>query len=145
MRHALEAAAKNVAAGGRPFAAVVTAKTEIVGSGTDRSQVESDPTHHAELVAIREAAKAVGLEGMREATLYSTCEPCLMCACAVLRAGLPRVVFSSDRATAETLGFADIVEPGMSEKLLRRHVELVRVLPEEGRRLLGGSYEFGGS
>jgi tRNA(adenine34) deaminase len=77
-----------------PVGAVVAIDGEVVGRGHNRTRAENDPTAHAELSAIREAARALGAQRIVGATLYTTVEPCFMCAGALLHARVARVVWA---------------------------------------------------
>jgi tRNA(adenine34) deaminase len=76
-----------------PVGAVVVREEKIAGRGRNRREALSDPTHHAEIEAIREAAQAVGSWRLDGTTLYATCEPCPMCAGAAVNARVARIVF----------------------------------------------------
>ena len=76
-----------------PIGAVVVREGKMIGRGRNRREGLADPTHHAEIEAIREAAKAVGTWRLDGATLYATCEPCPMCAGAAVNARMERIVF----------------------------------------------------
>lgn len=76
-----------------PVGAVVVREGRMIGRGRNRREALSDPTHHAEIEAIREAAQAVGSWRLEGATLYSTVEPCPMCAGAAVNARISRIVF----------------------------------------------------
>jgi len=76
-----------------PVGAVVVREGHMIGRGRNRREALADPTHHAEIEAIREAAQAVGGWRLEGATLYSTVEPCPMCAGAAVNARISRIVF----------------------------------------------------
>ena len=76
-----------------PVGAVVVREGRMIGRGRNRRESLADPTHHAEIEAIREAATAVGNWRLEGATLYATVEPCPMCAGAAVNARVARVVF----------------------------------------------------
>jgi tRNA(adenine34) deaminase len=76
-----------------PIGAVVVREGKMIGRGRNRREALADPTHHAEIEALREAAKAVGTWRLDGATLYATCEPCPMCAGAAVNARIGRIVF----------------------------------------------------
>ena len=76
-----------------PVGAVVVADGHMIGRGRNRREALGDPTHHAEIEAIREAAQAAGTWRLDGATLYATVEPCPMCAGAAVNARLARIVF----------------------------------------------------
>jgi len=95
MREALVLARRGESAGEVPVGAVVVLGDEIVGRGWNAPIVHRDPTAHAEIVAIREAAANIGNYRLEGATLYCTLEPCVMCAGAIVTARLDRVVFGA--------------------------------------------------
>ena len=76
-----------------PIGAVVVREGRMVGRGRNRRERLSDPTHHAEIEAIREAAEDTGTWRLEDATLYATLEPCAMCAGAAVNGRLDRIVF----------------------------------------------------
>ena len=96
MRLALEAARDAERAGEVPVGAVLVAGGEVLGSGANRTIADCDPTAHAEIVALRNAARALGNYRLTGATLYVTIEPCAMCAGAILHARVARLVYGAD-------------------------------------------------
>jgi len=95
MRMALELAHEAAAAGEVPVGAVVVLDGRVIGRGANAPILRNDPTAHAEIVALREAAAAVGNYRLGEATLYVTLEPCVMCAGALVQARVRRLVFGA--------------------------------------------------
>ena len=95
MRAALELAECAERAGEVPVGAVIVHSGRVVGRGANRQIRDNDPTAHAEIVALRQAALELGDFRLREATAYSTLEPCAMCAGALVTARLRRLVFGS--------------------------------------------------
>jgi tRNA(adenine34) deaminase len=93
MRAALELAAKAEAAGEVPVGAVLVVDGEIVGRGANSPISRADPTAHAEVLAIREAATRLGNYRLAGSSLYVTLEPCAMCAGALVAARVERLVF----------------------------------------------------
>jgi tRNA(adenine34) deaminase len=100
MREALRLAAAAAQAGEVPIGAVVVAQGEIVGRGWNQSIGAQDPTAHAEVVALRDAAKTVGNYRLPAATLYVTLEPCLMCVGAIMHARIVTLVFGATEPKA---------------------------------------------
>jgi tRNA(adenine34) deaminase len=95
MGRALGEARKAAAAGEVPIGAVVVREGRVIGAGHNQTIASGDPTGHAEIVAIRQAAAAAGNYRLPGAVLYTTVEPCAMCCGAVLHARLARVVFGA--------------------------------------------------
>lgn len=94
MRAALAEASLAEALGEVPIGAVVVLDGGIVGRGHNLRETSNDPTSHAELVAIRQAAEYIGHWRLLETTLYVTLEPCVMCMGAIILARIPRLVFA---------------------------------------------------
>ena len=95
MREALSLAARGAARGEVPVGAVVVIGGAIVGRGWNCPIERRDPTAHAEIIALREAAAAAGNYRLVGATLYCTLEPCVMCAGALVAARVERLVFGT--------------------------------------------------
>ncbi|MBN1594196.1 MAG: nucleoside deaminase [Candidatus Coatesbacteria bacterium] len=93
MRAALEEARLALAEGEVPIGSVVVLKDRIIGCGHNRKESLNDPTAHAEILAIRQAAESIGSWRLCGATLYATAEPCTMCVGAIIHARLDRLVF----------------------------------------------------
>ena len=95
MRLALAEADKALATHDVPIGAIAVYQGEIIGHGCNRREADHDPTAHAEMIAIREAAQHLGDWQLRGVTLYCTLEPCAMCAGAMVLARLPRLVYAA--------------------------------------------------
>jgi len=95
MRRALTLAASAEAAGEVPVGALVVRDEEVLGEGWNRPVASHDPTAHAEIVALRQAAEKIGDYRLGGATLYVTLEPCPMCAAAIANARIARLVFGA--------------------------------------------------
>ncbi len=95
MREALALAREAERAGELPVGAVVTAGGRVLGRGWNSPIARLDPTAHAEILALREAAAATGNYRLEEATVYVTLEPCAMCAGALVEARVRRLVFGA--------------------------------------------------
>lgn len=102
---AIALAAENAAAGGRPFGALVAMHGEVVGEGVNRYVADNDPTAHAEIVALRHAARAISNPDLSGATLVASTEPCPMCQAAALLAGVVRIVFATTELEAAMRGY----------------------------------------
>ena len=95
MREALELARQAAASGEVPVGAIVVVDGRVIGRGANSPIAKSDPTAHAEMLALREAAQAAGNYRLEDATLYVTLEPCVMCAGALVAARVKRLVFGT--------------------------------------------------
>lgn len=104
MRHALELARQAADAGEVPVGAVIALDGVVIGRGHNAPIGSHDPTAHAEIVAIRAAARTVGNYRLTGATLVVTVEPCLMCVGAMVHARIGTVVFGAPEPKAGALG-----------------------------------------
>lgn len=107
MREAIKLSAESVQSGGGPFGAVIVRNGEIIARGENRVTVCNDPTAHAEVSAIREAAARMGTYDLSGCEIYSSCEPCPMCLGAIYWARLDRLYYAGTRADAANVGFDD--------------------------------------
>jgi tRNA(adenine34) deaminase len=96
MAEALRAAQRALEAGEVPVGAVVVCGGRILGCGWNRNITDSDPTAHAEIVALREAGATLGNHRLAECELFATIEPCPMCAGALVHARIKRLVYGAD-------------------------------------------------
>jgi tRNA(adenine34) deaminase len=96
MEEALRAAQRALEAGEVPVGAVVVCGGKIVGRGCNRNIGDSDPTAHAEIVALRDAGAIVGNHRLAECELFATIEPCAMCAGAMVHARIKRLIYGAD-------------------------------------------------
>jgi len=130
MRVALEQARLGAAAGEVPVGAVlVAAQGEALGTGRNRCEAAQDPTAHAEIEAIREAARVLGNYRLVGTTLYCTLEPCMMCAGALVHARISRLVFGCMDEKAGAVGSLFVV--GMDPRLNHRFAVRRGVLADE--------------
>ena len=96
MRMALEEARSCAEAGEVPIGAVVVQGGVVLARGGNRTIRDCDPTAHAEIAVLREAARRIGNYRLADATLYVTIEPCAMCAGAIIQARVLRLVYGAD-------------------------------------------------
>ena len=104
MRLALREAALAVEHDDVPIGAVVVREGEVIGLGHNERELREDPTAHAEMIALREAARRLGSWRVLDSVLYVTLEPCAMCAGAIVLARVPRVVFGTRDPKAGAAG-----------------------------------------
>ena len=115
-------------------AIVVDSEGRVIAAGRNERELLHDPTAHAEVVAIRSAAQAMGRWHLEETTLVVTLEPCAMCAGAILQARIPRVVFG---AWDEKAGAAGSMNDLLRDRRLPHRVEVVAgVIEAESSALL---------
>ena len=139
MREALRLARSGADSGEVPVGAVVAIAGEIVGRGWNSPVARNDPTAHAEILALREAAARIGNYRLEDATLYATLEPCAMCAGALVAARVARLVFG-----ARDLRFGGVRSKFQiaDSELLNHRVEVVEnVLAVECVELLREFFE----
>lgn len=121
MREAIRLSVKNVYEGGGPFGAVIVKRNEIIACGVNRVVPEKDPTSHAEINAIREACRKLGVFDLTGCEIYSSCEPCPMCLSAIYWAHLDRLYFANTKEDAKHIGFDDsMIYDEMSRPMLER-------------------------
>jgi tRNA(Arg) A34 adenosine deaminase TadA len=119
---------------GGPFGAVVAMDGRIVGEGWNQVTSTADPTAHAEVVAIRAAAAALGRHDLSGAVLYTSCEPCPMCLAAALWARVDAIVYGNDRADAAAIDFDDAYfYEQVCKPIDARAVPMTRLLADEAR------------
>lgn len=119
MLHALEEARSAWALGEVPVGAVLVREGEIVAKGHNLTQSRNDPTAHAEIVAIRRAAREIGHWRLLDCTLYVTLEPCAMCSGAIVLARIPRLVFATWDPKAGMCGSLDnlVQDPRLNHRV----------------------------
>jgi tRNA(adenine34) deaminase len=134
MRRALSAAEEAASRGEVPVGAVVVLGDEVVAVAHNERETASDPTAHAEVLALRRAAKARGSWRLTDADLYVTMEPCPMCAGALVNARIRRLYFGCDDPKA---GAVRTLYSLLDDKRLNHRVEVVPgLLAAEGSALL---------
>jgi tRNA(adenine34) deaminase len=130
MRSALELAGQAQEAGEVPVGAVVVKDGTIIGRGYNRPISAADPTAHAEVMALRDAARHLGNYRLSDCTLYVTLEPCVMCVGAIFHARITRLVYG---ATDPKTGACGSVIDLPAEIRLNHHMQVTgSVLAEEG-------------
>jgi tRNA(Arg) A34 adenosine deaminase TadA len=134
MREALEQARSAGAIGEVPIGAVVVRDGEIVATGSNRREIDADPTAHAEMIAVREAARVLGRWRLEGCTVYVTLEPCPMCAGALHAARVDACVFGAVDPKAGALG--SLYDIASDQRLNHRYEVVAGVLAEESAALL---------
>lgn len=134
MQEALEEAEQAALVGEVPVGAVIVHRGQVIARAHNRRELDGDPTAHAEILALREAAEALGSWRLEGCTLYVTLEPCFMCAGAVVNGRVERLVFGAFDPKAGAVGsLADV--PG-DQRLNHRPEVTGGVLAEDCGRIL---------
>lgn len=107
MRLAIRLSLESVERGGGPFGAVVVKNGEVVATGSNCVTQHNDPTAHAEISAIREAARKLNTFDLSGCTIYSSCEPCPMCLGAIYWAHFDKLFYANTKTDAQNIGFDD--------------------------------------
>lgn len=139
MRLALEEAAFAAQHGDVPIGAVVVYRGEVIGRGHNRREADLDPTAHAEMIAIRQAAQHLGTWRLDGVTLYCTLEPCPMCAGAMVLARLPRLVYAALDPKAGAAG--SIVDLVRHDRLNHRVEVDVGLMADEASAQIRGFFD----
>ncbi|MCC4771916.1 nucleoside deaminase [Methanosarcina sp. DH2] len=132
IRRAIELSLESIKRGGGPFGAVITKNGDIVSESCNQVTVLNDPTAHAEIGAIRQAARKLNTFDLSGCNIYISCEPCPMCFGAIYWARIDKVFFANTRSDAENIGFDDsFIYEEISRPLQERKIEFKQLLREE--------------
>jgi guanine deaminase len=135
---AIELAQANIAAGGRPFGAVVVRNGEVIATGVNEIHSTNDPTAHAELTALRAAGRKLGSPNLGGCAVYASGHPCPMCMAAMRLAGVSEVYYSYSNDDGAPYGlstaaiYAELARPFLEQSMKISHVP---VRPASGRDL----------
>ena len=139
MRRALELAQQAAQIGEVPVGAVVCQHETIIAEASNRRELDQDPVAHAEILAIREAAKKIDSWRLDDCTLYVTLEPCAMCAGALVNCRLPRLVYG---ATDPKMGCVDTLYQLCNDSRFNHRIDVVNgVMADEGGKLLSDFFK----
>jgi len=132
MRRAIELSVQSVGLGGGPFGAVIVKDGKIVAEASNRVTLDNDPTAHAEVNAIRQAARSLGRFDLSGCDIYTSCEPCPMCLGAIYWAHLDHIYYGCNRKDAADTGFDDdFIYRELSLAPADREKVMEVLLPEE--------------
>jgi guanine deaminase len=133
MARAIQLSMENVDSGrGGPFGAVVVKDGAIIAEGANRVTSANDPTAHAEVVAIREACRKLGVFALDGCEIYSSCEPCPMCLGAIYWARFSRVYFGNADADASRIGFDDsLIYRELAQPHSQRKIPMIQLMREQ--------------
>lgn len=132
MREAIRLSIENIKQGGGPFGAVIVKDGQIIATGTNRVTATCDPTAHAEVSAIRQAAKALNSFDLSGCDIYTSCEPCPMCLGAIYWAHIDRMFYGNTKTDAKNIGFDDsFIYDEIDLRIQDRRLKAQQLLPEE--------------
>ena len=132
MREAIKLSLDNIDHDGGPFGAVIVKDGKIIARGVNRVTASVDPTAHAEVNAIREAARVLGTFDLSGCEIYTSCEPCPMCLGAIYWAHLDKVYYGNTKADAKEIGFDDsFIYDELALPLEKRHLNVVPMMRDE--------------
>jgi tRNA(Arg) A34 adenosine deaminase TadA len=132
MQKAIKLSIENVKNGGGPFGAVIAKDGKIIATGVNRVTKNNDPTAHAEINAIRKAARKLGPFDLSGCEIYASCEPCPMCFGAIYWAHLDKLYFGNSKTDAKNIGFDDsFIYDELNLKPADRKIATIRLIPEE--------------
>ena len=131
MQQAIALSIENVKQGGGPFGAIIVKEGQPVATGVNRVTLNNDPTAHAEIVAIREAASRLGTFDLSGCVIYTSCEPCPMCLSAIYWAHLDKIYYGNTKTDAKDIGFDDsFIYDELELKPDDRTIKMEQLLPE---------------
>jgi guanine deaminase len=133
MARAIQLSVENVRRGnGGPFGAVIVKDATIIAEGVNSVTAKSDPTAHAEIVAIREACSRLKTFSLANCEIYTSCEPCPMCLGAIYWAHISRIYFGNVAADASKIGFDDsFIYREFVQPLAARKIPMIQMMHDE--------------
>ncbi len=132
MRKAIELSIESVKNGGGPFGAVIVKDGEIISMSSNSVTKDNDPTAHAEVNAIRQAASKLGTFDLSGCEIYSSCEPCPMCLGAIYWAKIDTLYFANTKDDAKDIGFDDsFIYEEIQKPYEQRKMKITRMLRNE--------------
>jgi guanine deaminase len=136
LKRAVEIALNGIKNEGGPFGAVITLSDKIISEAYNKVVLSHDPTAHAEVLAIRQAALVLKTHNLDKCILYTSCEPCPMCLGAIYWAGIKKVFYACDRSDAEKAGFNDsFIYEEISLDPENRKISFIRIDDAGGREV----------
>jgi tRNA(Arg) A34 adenosine deaminase TadA len=137
MREAFAVARRSFATGGGPFGAIIARQDNLIASGMSLAEPLHDPTAHAEVLAIRSAARALKCIDLSDCVLYSSAEPCSMCLSAVYWSRIPIVYYGTSWRDSAVFGYEDLyVYEELGKAPPSRAVRCQSLLQEEALAVL---------
>lgn len=132
MHKAIRLSIKSIHEGGGPFGAVIVKNGKEIASAYNEVTLQNDPTAHAEIHAIRLAAKKLNTFNLSGCEIYTSCEPCPMCLSAIYWAKISKIYYANTKADAQAIGFDDsFIYDQLDLPEEERSVQAVKMLREE--------------
>ena len=135
MRKAIQLSVKSVESGGGPFGAVIVKDGKEVASGANQVTKKTDPTAHAEVTAIRKAAKKLNDFNLSGCEIYTSCEPCPMCLSAIYWARIDKIYYANTKVDAKAIGFDDsFIYEQLELPEEKRSIPVTKMLRDEAKK-----------
>ena len=135
MRRAIQLAEESVKHGGGPFGAIIAKNGQIIAEASNSVTIDHDPTAHAEVNAIRKAARQLGTFNLEGCEIFTSCEPCPMCLGAIYWAHLDKIYYGNNRYDAARIGFDDnLIYKELALPADQRQKPMAQLLEDEARR-----------
>ncbi len=132
MQRAIELSIESVKNGGGPFGAVIVKDGKIIAEASNSVTKDNDPTAHAEINAIRIAAKKLNTFNLSGCEIYTSCEPCPMCLGAIYWARIDKIYYANTREDAKNIGFDDsFIYDEISKPINKRAIPTIQIMREE--------------
>jgi len=132
MSEAIRLSSENIDRGGGPFGAVIVKDGKIIAKAANSVTLTNDPTAHAEVNAIRLAAKELGTFDLSGCEIYTSCEPCPMCLGAIYWAHLDKVYYANTKDDARAIDFDDaFIYEEIQRPMKERHTPFIQMMREE--------------
>jgi guanine deaminase len=132
MLMAIELSLNSVKNNGGPFGAVIVKDGKIIAKASNSVTLDNDPTAHAEVNSIRSACSALKTFDLSGCTLYTSCEPCLMCLGAIYWARINKIFYANTRIDAKSIGFDDsFIYDELEKPISERSIPTIQIMHDE--------------
>ena len=132
MKLAIDLSIQNIKKNGGPFGAVIVKNGEIISATANSVTIDNDPTAHAEINAIRQAAQKLNTFDLSGCDIYSSCEPCPMCLGAIYWSRLNNLYFANDKKDAKAIGFDDsFIYDEIEKPIEKRKIKTTQLMRKE--------------
>ncbi len=134
MERAIELSLENIKNGGGPFGAVIVKNGDIIAEGCNKVTAINDPTAHAEVVAIRNAAKELNSFDLSGCIIYTSCEPCPMCLGAIYWSKIECMYYGNTKIDADSIGFNDdFIYKEIDKPIAERKLTSIQLMNKEAQ------------